>query len=142
MDSINHIAFRRFNPTMNGMHTSRNYVGLNFRVKALSKGGYGSSLIGRDACRKERLLEQDIEVPENVSRTIPDWVFPNGTGSSAQHQSRPDAVYVRSIPGRLAHLDPTKILPQDRKIHPVGSKFCPDTTPFPLSNLQLPRMPL
>eukprot|EP00983_Pelagomonas_calceolata_P063533 1147769-Pelagomonas_calceolata.AAC.3 len=26
-----------------------------------------------------------------------------------QHQSHPDAVYVRSIPGRSAHLDPMKI---------------------------------
>eukprot|EP00983_Pelagomonas_calceolata_P000176 5650-Pelagomonas_calceolata.AAC.1 len=72
-----------------------------------------------DACRNERLLEQGIEVPENFSRTIPDWVFPNGTGSSARHQSRPDAVLVRSIPGRSYHLDPTKIPPQDRDIHLV-----------------------
>eukprot|EP00983_Pelagomonas_calceolata_P051522 1142451-Pelagomonas_calceolata.AAC.4 len=43
-----------------------------------------------DACRKKRLLEQDVEVPESVSRTIPDWDFPNGTGSSARHHSRPD----------------------------------------------------
>eukprot|EP00983_Pelagomonas_calceolata_P014712 467182-Pelagomonas_calceolata.AAC.1 len=44
-----------------------------------------------------RLLEQGVEVPENISQTIPDWVFPNGTGSSARHQSRPDAVFMRSI---------------------------------------------
>eukprot|EP00983_Pelagomonas_calceolata_P053814 1143441-Pelagomonas_calceolata.AAC.1 len=36
---------------------------------------------------------------ENISRTIPDWVFPSGTGSSARHQSGPDAAFVRSIPG-------------------------------------------
>eukprot|EP00983_Pelagomonas_calceolata_P018264 572294-Pelagomonas_calceolata.AAC.1 len=70
-----------------------------------------------DACRNERLLEQGIEVPENTSRTIPDWFFPNETGSSARHLSRPDAVFVRSIPGRSHHLDPTKIPPQDRDIH-------------------------
>eukprot|EP00983_Pelagomonas_calceolata_P032126 1008558-Pelagomonas_calceolata.AAC.1 len=75
---------------MNGMHTNRHH--------ALSKGRFGSSLIGMDACRNERLLEQGIEVPEIISRTIPDWFFPNGTRSSARHQSRPDAVFVRSIP--------------------------------------------
>eukprot|EP00983_Pelagomonas_calceolata_P035909 1124303-Pelagomonas_calceolata.AAC.1 len=32
--------------------------------------------------------------------------------------------FVRSIPGRPSHIDPTKILPQDR------FKFCPDTNPF------------
>eukprot|EP00983_Pelagomonas_calceolata_P066446 1149050-Pelagomonas_calceolata.AAC.1 len=54
-----------------------------------------------------------IEVPEDTSRTIPDWVFPNGTSSSAQHHNRPDAIFVRSIPGRTAHIDPTRILPQE-----------------------------
>eukprot|EP00983_Pelagomonas_calceolata_P049465 1141529-Pelagomonas_calceolata.AAC.1 len=67
--------------------------------------------------RNERLLDQSIQVPGNISRAIPDWFFPNGTGSSARHQSRPDAVFVRSILGRSHHLDPTKIPPQDRDIH-------------------------
>eukprot|EP00983_Pelagomonas_calceolata_P029693 930131-Pelagomonas_calceolata.AAC.1 len=80
------------------MHTDRHHVGLSSCVKALSKGRYGSSLIGMDACRNERLFQQGIQVPENISRTIPDWIFPTGTGSSARHQSRPDAVFVRSIP--------------------------------------------
>eukprot|EP00983_Pelagomonas_calceolata_P102965 1158866-Pelagomonas_calceolata.AAC.12 len=62
---------------------------------------------------------------------IPYWVFPTGTGSSARHQSRPDAVYVRSIPGRPTNIDPTEILPQDMDVHFVKFKFCPDTNPFP-----------
>jgi len=56
--------------------------------------------------------------------------FPNGTGSSARHQSRPDVIFVRSIPGRQAHLDPCKIPPQDRGIQLVELKFCPDTNPY------------
>eukprot|EP00983_Pelagomonas_calceolata_P006427 211232-Pelagomonas_calceolata.AAC.1 len=60
-------------------------------MKALSKGRFGSSLIGMDACRNERLLDQGIQVPENIPRAIPGWFFPNGTDSSARHQSRPDA---------------------------------------------------
>eukprot|EP00983_Pelagomonas_calceolata_P025859 810859-Pelagomonas_calceolata.AAC.1 len=82
-----------------------------------------------DACRNERLLDQGIQVPENVSRAIPDWVFPNGTGTSARYQSRPDAVFVHSIPGRPSHINPTKIPPHDRDMHLVGFKFCPDTSP-------------
>eukprot|EP00983_Pelagomonas_calceolata_P004187 136490-Pelagomonas_calceolata.AAC.1 len=81
------------------MHTDRHHVGLSSCVKALSKGRYGSSLIGMDACTNERLFQQGIQVPENISRTIPDWFFPTGTGSSARHQSYSDAVFVRSIPG-------------------------------------------
>eukprot|EP00983_Pelagomonas_calceolata_P017993 564000-Pelagomonas_calceolata.AAC.1 len=72
-----------------------------------------------DACRNGRLLVQLMQVPGNISRAIPDWVFPNGTGASARHQSRPDAVFVRSIPGQPTNIDPTKILPQDRDIHLV-----------------------
>eukprot|EP00983_Pelagomonas_calceolata_P016964 533582-Pelagomonas_calceolata.AAC.1 len=83
-----------------------------------------------DACRNERLLDQGIHVPENFSQAIPDWVFPNDTGSSARHQSRPDGIFVRSIPGRQAHLYPSKIPPQDRDIHLVELKFCPNTYPF------------
>eukprot|EP00983_Pelagomonas_calceolata_P036467 1133789-Pelagomonas_calceolata.AAC.1 len=93
MDSINHIVLRCLNPTMNGMHTKRHNVGLSFCVKALSKGRYGSSLINIDACRNDRLLEQDIVVPETISRAIHDWVFPNGADSSARNQSRPDAIF-------------------------------------------------
>eukprot|EP00983_Pelagomonas_calceolata_P124453 1161108-Pelagomonas_calceolata.AAC.1 len=131
MDSINRIALRCILPIMNGMHTDRHHVGLSSCVKALSKGRRGSSLICIDACRNDRLLQQGIQVPENISQTIPDWVFPTGTGSSTWHQSRPDAVFVRSISGRPSHIGLTKILPQDRDIHLVEFKFCPDTNPFP-----------
>eukprot|EP00983_Pelagomonas_calceolata_P029017 909077-Pelagomonas_calceolata.AAC.1 len=82
-----------------------------------------------DACRNERLLEQGIEVPGNIPRTILDCFFPNDTDSSARRQSRPDAVFVRSTPGRSHHLDSTKIPPQDRNIHLVEFRLCPDTKP-------------
>eukprot|EP00983_Pelagomonas_calceolata_P132166 1161841-Pelagomonas_calceolata.AAC.2 len=32
----------------------------------------------------------------------------------------PDALFVRPIPGRQAHLDPSEIPPQDRDIHHKG----------------------
>eukprot|EP00983_Pelagomonas_calceolata_P074737 1152675-Pelagomonas_calceolata.AAC.1 len=82
---------------MSRMHTNRHHVGLSLCVEVLSKGSFGSSLFGMDACRDERLLDQGIQVPENFSRAIPDWVFPNGTGSSARHQSRPDAIYLCAL---------------------------------------------
>eukprot|EP00983_Pelagomonas_calceolata_P028524 893554-Pelagomonas_calceolata.AAC.1 len=53
--------------------TNRHHVGLSFCVTALSKGRFGSSLITMDACRNERLLDQGIQVPEIISRAIPDW---------------------------------------------------------------------
>eukprot|EP00983_Pelagomonas_calceolata_P078324 1154234-Pelagomonas_calceolata.AAC.5 len=47
------------------------HVGLSFCAKALSKGRYGSSLIGINASRNKTLLEQGAEVPGNISRAIP-----------------------------------------------------------------------
>eukprot|EP00983_Pelagomonas_calceolata_P007616 247341-Pelagomonas_calceolata.AAC.1 len=60
---------------MNGRHTNRHHEGFTLCVKALSKGRFGSSLIGMVACRNGRLfqLDQGIQVPENISRAIPDW---------------------------------------------------------------------
>eukprot|EP00983_Pelagomonas_calceolata_P124077 1161070-Pelagomonas_calceolata.AAC.10 len=60
-----------------------------------------------DACCKEKLKEQGIEVPKNITRDIPGWALPNGTGPFARDQSRPDAVFVRPI-----------ILDDPREIHP------------------------
>eukprot|EP00983_Pelagomonas_calceolata_P032419 1016810-Pelagomonas_calceolata.AAC.1 len=59
MDSINHIALRCPDPSMNGMHTNRHHVGLSLCEEALSRQ-ICSSFIGMDACRNERLLEQGI----------------------------------------------------------------------------------
>eukprot|EP00983_Pelagomonas_calceolata_P127044 1161362-Pelagomonas_calceolata.AAC.1 len=124
--SMNHIALRYLNLPANGMHTNRQQVGLSFCVKALNKGRCGSSLIGMDACQNERLLEQDIEVPENISRAILDCFFPNGTGSSARNQSRPDAVLCA-----LSQADPHMLIRLRSSIHLVEFKFCPDPNPFP-----------
>eukprot|EP00983_Pelagomonas_calceolata_P028914 907182-Pelagomonas_calceolata.AAC.1 len=55
---------------------------------------------------------------------------PTGTGSSARHQIHPDDVFVRSIPGQTSHIDPSKILSQDRNVHLIEFKFCPDTSPL------------
>eukprot|EP00983_Pelagomonas_calceolata_P019711 621850-Pelagomonas_calceolata.AAC.1 len=95
-------------------------------VKALSRGRFGSSLTGMDACRNGRLLDQGIQVPENISRAVPDCLFSNGTRSSARHQSRPDAIFVRSISGRQAQFNPSRSLLKTG-IHLVELKFCPDT---------------
>ena len=95
------------------MHTNRHHAALTLNIEALSKGCFGSSLISMDGCSHDRLLDQGIQVPENTSRAIPDWVFPNGAASPVQHTSRPDALFVRHIPGRQAQLDPTKDPPQE-----------------------------
>eukprot|EP00983_Pelagomonas_calceolata_P008338 272426-Pelagomonas_calceolata.AAC.1 len=62
---------------MSGMHTNRHHGALSLCVKSLRKGRYGSSLIGMDGCNDERLLDQGIQVPGNISKAIPNWVFPN-----------------------------------------------------------------
>eukprot|EP00983_Pelagomonas_calceolata_P028757 901025-Pelagomonas_calceolata.AAC.1 len=81
---------------MSGVHTNRHHTALCLCVKALGKGRFGSSL-GVDGCSNERLLNSAIQVPENISRSLPDWVLPNGAGSPARHQSRPDAVFLCAL---------------------------------------------
>eukprot|EP00983_Pelagomonas_calceolata_P027966 876901-Pelagomonas_calceolata.AAC.1 len=73
------------------MFINRHNTALSLSCEALSKGEHGSFLVAMDACCRENLQEQGIEVPENISRDIPDQAFPNGSGPSARHQSRPDA---------------------------------------------------
>eukprot|EP00983_Pelagomonas_calceolata_P024298 765017-Pelagomonas_calceolata.AAC.12 len=68
---------------MSGMHTNKQHDGLSFCVKPSAKADI-SSLISMDACRM-RLLEQGIEVPENIPKALPDWLFLHGTGSPAQN---------------------------------------------------------
>eukprot|EP00983_Pelagomonas_calceolata_P061220 1146731-Pelagomonas_calceolata.AAC.1 len=77
------------------------------------------------------VIEHEDDSPSFVGSAISDCFSPNGTGSFARHQSRPDAAIVHSIPGQPSHIDPTKIPSQDRDIRLVEFKFCPDTNPFP-----------
>eukprot|EP00983_Pelagomonas_calceolata_P001930 65219-Pelagomonas_calceolata.AAC.2 len=51
-----------------------------------------------------------IQIPENVSRAIPDWLFPDGTGSFARHQSHPYAVLCALSQPKVGL--PTLILPR------------------------------
>eukprot|EP00983_Pelagomonas_calceolata_P134568 1162073-Pelagomonas_calceolata.AAC.4 len=90
-------------------------------LSAPSKNEYGSFLVAMNTCCRlysilgEELLEQGIEVPGNIYKYVPDWAFPNVTGTSAQHQSHPDAICVRPIQGRATHLD-LKMIPYLLKI--------------------------
>eukprot|EP00983_Pelagomonas_calceolata_P095377 1158005-Pelagomonas_calceolata.AAC.7 len=70
LNSINRIALKFSNPTMNGMHTNRHHVGLGFCIKALNKGSQGPSLIGMDACQNNRLLEQGTAYYGNVIKPL------------------------------------------------------------------------
>ena len=112
------------------MITNRHHAAVSLCGEAISQGRYAFSIVTMDACNNEKLLEQDMEVPEDITRAIPEWLFPSGTRPLARHQSRPDAILVRPIPGRTASFDPKNIPAQDRDIHLVELKYCPDTNPF------------
>eukprot|EP00983_Pelagomonas_calceolata_P030686 964042-Pelagomonas_calceolata.AAC.1 len=84
----------------------------------------------RDSCiRAHKSLKTSHEL---LANSIPDWVFSNGTGSSARQQSRPNALFVSYIPGRQAHLDPSKIPPRSLQEDPhsqpsaIPHPFCPN----------------
>eukprot|EP00983_Pelagomonas_calceolata_P028903 906754-Pelagomonas_calceolata.AAC.1 len=82
MDSNNHIVLGCSHPTCQGISINRlcllgHNTALSLCCEALSKGAHDSFLVAMDACCREKLQEKGIEVPENISRDIPDWAFPN-----------------------------------------------------------------
>jgi hypothetical protein len=128
-DSANHFILGCKHPTIQGMITNRHHTAVSMCGQAISVGRLGSSIVSMDACCSEKLLEQDMQIPDDIHRAIPDWLFPDGTRPLVRHQSRPDAVLVYPIPGRASHSDPKQIPAQDRDIHLIELKYCPDTDP-------------
>jgi len=57
-----------------------------------------------DACKSEKLSDLNIEPPDDIERSIPDWVFPTQQNLPTRHQSRPDGMLVMPIEGRGRHL--------------------------------------
>eukprot|EP00983_Pelagomonas_calceolata_P067545 1149510-Pelagomonas_calceolata.AAC.1 len=74
-----------------------------------------------------------MEIPDDVQRTIPYWVFPSGRPPNTQ-LSRPDGIIVlrrRGIPleGRDSTNHPKDMNSRDRDIHLIELNFCSDTKP-------------
>eukprot|EP00983_Pelagomonas_calceolata_P016809 529382-Pelagomonas_calceolata.AAC.1 len=91
-----------------------------------------------DACCREKLQEQSMEVPENITRDIPDWASKFSQWywplcpASKPSRCRICAPYPREVhPSRLERSDPKMIPAHDRDIHLVELKYCPDTHPLP-----------
>ena len=82
-----------------------------------------------DACNSEKLSDLYIEPPDDIERSIPDWVLPTRQNLPTRHQSRPDDMLVMPIEGRGRHFDPKQIPTRDRGIHLVEFKFCSDINP-------------
>ena len=70
----------------------------------ISKGKLGSAIVTMDACNSEKLSDLNIEPPDDIERSIPDWVFPTQQNLPTRHQSRPDGMLVMPIEGRGRHL--------------------------------------
>jgi len=97
------------------MIMNRHHTAVSLCGEEISKGMMGASIVTMDACNSEKLSEQNIEVPPDITRAIPGWLFPN-CENTARHQSRPDAVLVQPILGRPTHPDPKQISAHDRDI--------------------------
>ena len=64
-DSANHFILGCKHPIIQGMITNRHHAAVSLCGEAISQGRYASSIVTMDACNNEKLLEQDIEVPED-----------------------------------------------------------------------------
>eukprot|EP00983_Pelagomonas_calceolata_P017592 551850-Pelagomonas_calceolata.AAC.1 len=69
-----------------------------------------------------------MEIPDDVQRNIPCWVFPSGRPPNTQ-LSRPDGIIVLPLEGRDSTHHPKDMNPRDRDTHLIELKFCSDTKP-------------
>jgi hypothetical protein len=53
-----------------------------------------SAIVTINACNGEKLSDLNIELPDDIERNIPNWVFPTQQNLPTRHQSRPDDVLV------------------------------------------------
>eukprot|EP00983_Pelagomonas_calceolata_P037876 1136559-Pelagomonas_calceolata.AAC.3 len=137
MDTIDYIALRCLNPTMRGMHTHRHHFGLSFCVKAISKGRYGLSLIGRPShIDPTRIVphDRDIHLVEFKFCPVAN-PFPTLEAAAAQHTNTITRLKTRSLrnPNRNNKVTLHIILVG------VAGTIYNDYTIKPLTNLDLTR---
>ena len=129
-DSAPHILPRCNNHTLKRMLIIRHHHAVSLCGEEISKGKLGSAIVTMDACNSEKLsADLNTEPPDDIERSIPDWVFPTQQKLPTRHQSLPDGVLVMPIEGRGRHLDPKQIPIRDKDIHLVEFKFCSDINP-------------
>jgi len=112
-----HILLRCNNHTLKRMHINRHHHAVSLCGEEISKGKLGSAIVTMDACNSEKLSDLYIEPPDDIERSIPDWVFPTQQNLPTRHQSRPDGVLVMPIEGWGRHLDPKQIPPPKGERH-------------------------
>eukprot|EP00983_Pelagomonas_calceolata_P129523 1161613-Pelagomonas_calceolata.AAC.7 len=130
------------------MKTEHHNVAGRMITKAHTKSPLGAGLVNTDKGSDDRskltssrpvaILVTPYHVITSSSLLLPAHTMRYAAGTAPHTDKRPGqqvggrlgAVFVRSIPGRYAHLDPTKIPPLGRDIHLVGFKSCPDTKPY------------
>eukprot|EP00983_Pelagomonas_calceolata_P032304 1013874-Pelagomonas_calceolata.AAC.1 len=69
----------------------------------ISKGALWSFIVGIDTCNK--LWSLDMEVPNDVQRSVTNWLFPFGQPPQMQI-SRPDGILVLPLEGRISTHSP------------------------------------
>ena len=152
-DSALHILSGCQHATISNMITERHNIASRHIIKALSKGALGACIVSVDAGSEDRLLSQNLHLPEDVSmRYVPKWLFKRGLSDrEKQDSSRPDAILVTNKPIRptpsntqmalrsgtvlnrnirTTNASSPKDIPEnERVIHLVEIKYCEDTRP-------------
>mmetsp|Transcript_17261 Transcript_17261/g.45207 ORF Transcript_17261/g.45207 Transcript_17261/m.45207 type:complete len:94 (+) Transcript_17261:341-622(+) len=71
-DSTPHTLPRCTDPHINTMHIKRPNEALS--SEEISKGDPRPDIVTTDACNRERLSSLEMEVPDEVQRSIPQWM--------------------------------------------------------------------
>ena len=108
------------------MNINRHHQALSICGEALSKGNFGPFIVSMDACNTNRLSSLGMDIPENVKRNVPHWVFPSRQPPHTQ-LSRPDGIIVLPLKGRDSTHHPKDMNPRDRDVSLIELKFCSGT---------------
>ena len=93
------------------MITERHNIACRLIMKALSKASLGACIVSMDIGSKDRLAQQDLQIPENTTnRVIPKWLLPpNFSDKNRLTCSRPDAILVAAKPMNTTSAPPRQV---------------------------------
>jgi len=158
-DSALHILSGCQHSIISNMITERHNIACRLIMKAISKASFKACIVSLDIGSKDRLAQQNLQIPESAtSRIPPKWLFPpRFPDRNRLTCSRPDAILVtaktvkttpslpRQVPQNVRRsgrargpappvkcrrpCEPHELPKERRHIHLVEIKYCEDTRP-------------
>ena len=126
-DSALHILSGCQHTTISNMITERHNIACRLIMKALSKASLGACIVSMDIGSKDRLAQENLQIPENTTnRMVPKWLFPpNFSDKNRLTCSRPDAIIVTAKPLNTSSASPRQVPNEQRTTKRAGATIPP-----------------